>query len=155
MLLSRVLIQMVIGTPQFFGLPCPVSHLQQWQCQNLTKGENTPYFPRYSGKHFIFFFLLRGISHLLWSVHFIPLKSCLPMYLPSFPWNTMQWEADENLTFYLLEREGGGNFTHPPTTPNHLKPPTMKKVNCLSKAWKCQIPSLTEWHNTVPVAIYH
>lgn len=93
-----------------------------------------------------FFFLLRGLPYLLWSVHLAPLRSCLPMYLPSFPWNTMQWETDENLTFYLLERAGGGNFTHTHThtTPNHLKPPTMKNVNCISKAWKCQIPSPTE-----------
>lgn len=71
------------------------------------------------------FFPLRGLSHLLWSAHFVPLKSCLLMYLPSFPWNTMKWETDENLTFYLLERVGEIPHTH--TTPNHLKPPTMKK----------------------------
>lgn len=33
----------------------------------------------------------------------------------------MQWETDENLTFYLLERGGGGNFTHthPPPKATH------------------------------------
>lgn len=155
MLSLHVLIEVVIGIPKFFGLPCPVSHLQQWQCQNLAKGENTPYFPRYSGEHLIFFLLkdfltccglpisyhLRAVStHVLTQFH---LKH-----------NELRdrWES-----YILSSRKGEGDFihTHTPTTPNHLKPPTMKKVNCISKVWKCQIPRLTEWQNTVPVAIYH
>lgn len=118
MLLSCVLTEVVIGTSKFFELPCPASHLQQWQCQNLVKGKNTQYFPRYSAEHFISF-LLRGLPHLLWFVYLVPLKSCLPMHLPSsqFSHNAVRdrWES------YILSsrKRGWGKFyTHTP----HSKP---------------------------------